>query len=655
MKWLSVLLLFAAAPHYLRAQEPATIQAEAVAAREENMREEDTRELDWEQLRHHPLDINSAGEAELSATGLLTPLQVQQLLHYRNQFGKLVHLYELQAVPGWDLATIRSVLPYIRAGQPDSLLRSFIAAPEAGRHELLLRATINPGAIATADQYAGNPWHWMFRYKYKWKEQLQAGITGDKDPGEAFFRNKQRAGFDFYAAYLQVRTKGLLHTLVLGDYTINIGQGLIHRQGMSFGKSAVVTQIKAGGPLLRAHTAAGEYFFHRGAGVLLHYRKWQLCGFISLRKLSGSTVFDSTVHSLVLRSVNQSGLYRTQAELAQRNSFRQSMAGLSVRYQRGSLQVGLNAVAAAFSTPVHRNPEPYNRFAMQGRTWVNYSTDYSYTAGNLHVFGEIAACSGTALAQLHGLLITADKSVDVALLVRLLSPDYQSIFGNAFTENTLPSNEQGIYTGILVRPSAAWKLSAYADIFRFPWLRYRSDSPGGGTDFLLQVTYTPRRNAECTFRLHIEQKQQNGEGSLLHSQEMVVRKGMRLHLVHPFSKSLTLRSRCELSVYKRPDQLPETGLLLFTELLYKPMLSPLSLTGRLQFVSTQGYDARIYAYENDLPYKYSIPAAAGEFFRCYVLATVKMNRALRLSAKLGCAIAKGGTQTDIGLQTSLFW
>jgi hypothetical protein len=57
--------------------------------------------------------------------------------------------------------------------------------------------------------------------------------------------------------------------LALGDYTVNLGQGLIQWQGLAFGKSAEVTSIKRQSAVLQPYRSAGEFYFYRGAGITL--------------------------------------------------------------------------------------------------------------------------------------------------------------------------------------------------------------------------------------------------------------------------------------------------------------------------------------------------------------------------------------------------
>lgn len=54
------------------------------------------------------------------------------------------------------------------------------------------------------------------------------------------------------------------------------------------------------------------------------------------------------------------------------------------------------------------------------------------------------------------------------------------------------------------------------------------------------------------------------------------------------------------------------------------------MKGRIAFFSTDDYDSRIYAYENDVLYAVSLPAYYGKGFRTYLIARYGINRNLDL-------------------------
>ena len=90
---------------------------------------------------------------------------------------------------------------------------------------------------------------------------------------------------------------------------------------------------------------------------------------------------------------------------------------------------------------MQKGDEPYNLYAISGKNWYNFSVDYSYTYRNLHFFGEAAADKNFNKAFINGLLISVDPRVDVSFVHRTINKAYQAINGNAFTENTYPTNE----------------------------------------------------------------------------------------------------------------------------------------------------------------------------------------------------------------------
>jgi len=93
-----------------------------------------------------------------------------------------------------------------------------------------------------------------------------------------------------------------------------------------------------------------------------------------------------------------------------------------------------------------------------------------------------------------------------------------------------------------------------------------------------------------------------------------------------------LRNREELAAYELEGSNPEKGFLSFLDFLYRPLLKPYSGILRLQYFETGGYDTRIYAYENDGLYGYSIPAFYDKGYRYYL--TVNYNMTKKFSAWL---------------------
>lgn len=75
-----------------------------------------------------------------------------------------------------------------------------------------------------------------------------------------------------------------------------------------------------------------------------------------------------------------------------------------------------------------------------------------------------------------------------------------------------------------------------------------------------------------------------------------------------------MRSRVELVEYNQSEK----GFLGYTDLFYSSSKGRFSTNMRVQYFETDGYNSRIYAFENDLLYNYTIPSFYNKGFHSYV-------------------------------------
>ena len=575
----------------------------------------------WEQARKKPFSINTVLREELESLQLLSPVQCNHFFEYRRLLGDFLSIYELQSIPGWDLETIKNIVPYLTIETPFRMSGNVVSSLGKGSHGLLVRTggsleTLRYSRWRTLPGDQGNPLRTLLRYQYLSAPFLEIGFTGEKDAGERLFNPK---GFDFNSLHLFARKLGKIKAFALGDYTVSMGQGLIQWQGMAFHKSVAIAQIKRQGPVLAPYRSSGEFGFQRGAGVTLSLGKWEWSLFGSVKPLDARLEADTASGQQIIRSFLSSGYHASSGELLTRHNVSATSVGLVLvrKGSRGSM--GLNVMGYNFSNEIKREEVPYRLFAFQGKKWVSISIDYSCGWKSIHYFGEIALDLNRNAAAVSGLLWSPDPKMDLTLLGRKLASGYQSLYGNAFTENSLPGNENGFFAGTTFRPAYKWEINAYFDLFRFPWLRYRVDHPGEGSDFLIQVTYKPSRNAEVYGRFKSEKKSLNKSGTevAFHEVTCTLKRQFRLQVEQRLSRQLENRARVELLWMKDSlDARSIPGYLLYAETRYL-FSSGGSLGGRMQYFETEGYGSRIYAFENDLPYGYSVPAFYEKGLRFY--------------------------------------
>lgn len=584
-------------------------------------------DIDPEQLQQEKISVNKVGANELGRLNILSPLQIESFLNYRRQFGAFISIYELQAIPNWDIALIKRLFPLLILENEQNVLKDFKQRLKGGQHQIILRAS-QLLSNETNDKYKGRMQHLYMRYKYSYKNLLQFGWVGDKDAGEQFFRGAQRYGFDFYSFHLYIKQIGIFQTLALGDFTINFGQGLIHWQSLAFKKSGDPMMIKRESATLRPYSSAGEYNFHRGAAFIIQRKNISVTAFTSIRRLSATISLDANGEPLYFSAFRTSGYHRNETELKYRNNLQQLVSGMNVMYQRQQWHTGLNFVYDHFSAPLQKPTEAYQLYAISGRQWMNASVDYHYNIRNVHWFGELAIDQQRNFAWVHGALISLDRKIDVSILYRNISSRYHSLTGNAFTENTSPSNETGVYLGVRLRLSNECRLDLYRDSYHFPWLKYQVDAPTSGSDYLIQLTYTPSKQVELTTRYRDGKRIVNG----LSFTDMVntERRDLRLHAKMSITNSFSWSTRFEYSWWRRDNESVQPGFLVYTECSFEKRLS-VRLRG--QIFEVRGYNSRIYAYESDLSSSVSLPAFNGEGIYYYIVLQYRLKKNTRVGAR----------------------
>ncbi len=604
-----------------------------------------------EDFRNNPINLNRADEAILRDLGLLTDAQILDFLSYRQQTGELISIYELQAIPGFDLPTIRRILPFVTVkGDVDDYqipLRQMLAS---GRHEMYLRWSRvlerQKGfttSEAGASRYLGDPNQLYFRYRHAYGTRLSYGITGEKDRGEEFFRGSNPNGFDFYSAHFFIRDYNKnIKAIALGDYAVSFGQGLMLYTGFGIGKSSSPMTVKRSGRVLRPYTSANEVNFFRGAATTLAFGKnIEATVFTSFRGRDANLIvpndtLESDIEIRSFTSFDLDGLHRTPTEIANKNALQQFTLGGNVKFSGRYGHIAFNALFDQFDKTLEINQRPYNRFYFSGDRLLNASVDYSYLWRNFNFFGETAMSNNGAIATINGLLIGLDRKVDLAVLHRYFPRDYQALNANPFSETTGARNEQGLYLGLEMRPIPNWTLSAYFDAWQHPWIRFDAAAPSRGYEYRARLSYEKRRQLRAYVEVREEVKERNSPEPESKTEVLTDNRifQTRFHVERNITKSLELRSRVDWGFSQVGDSPQSSGFALYQDILFRPIGFPLSFTTRFSIFDTEGFQTRFYSYESALLYNFSIPAYYNRGTRFYLNVRCRVGRNLTVEGRI---------------------
>lgn len=570
------------------------------------------------QYKAHPLNINKATETELQALWVLSPLQIHALQAHLLANGPIIDLLELQSIDNFDSQTIRLLRPFVQLGFSNPFSGKKLGSFFLGTHDLLVRYRQDlqkeqgylPGD-SSQNRFLGGPQHFLLRYRYASGKNLLVAIQAEKDPGETFFRKNQPLGFDFVSGHVELKQVGPFKKVVLGDYNLQFGEGLSLWSGIGFGKSSLLSSIAKQEIGLRSYSSVNEGFFFRGLATQIAVKRVQIIPFYSNRNLDAS-IQDSAGIS----SVNLSGLHRTASELSYKKTLNQQVYGTALTYKFHGVSVGLTGYHSQFNRNFQAGQDPYNQFKFSGRSLSNFSVNYHFSVANTYYFGEVAKASVGKSAYLVGLLSSLSPTVTFGLLYRNYPVSYPSFYNAAIAESSNSINEKGFYSGLAVKFHPKWEWSFYTDVFSFPWLGFGVNAPSNGSEILSLITYKPSKTSQLQLFYQRTQKTQNSveeEDAPIDFPQPHVQQKYRLDFRYPLNRNFSMHYRAEMI---RVGQ--EQGFVLLHDLVYQPLQSKFSGNMRMAVFNVSDYDARIYAFQNDVLYSYSIEAYQNKGFQLYV-------------------------------------
>lgn len=574
----------------------------------------------------HPINLNTADALSLQTLLVLSDTQINALFKHLEDYGKLKSIFELQSVVGMDVPTIQWIQPFVYVNEDDGFSDfSFRRLREEGTHDIMLRskrtlqeqAGFIPDPLTGKKNFLGSEYGSYLRYRFQYRRNILVGMTFENDIGEPL-----RNGPDFKSASLFIREAKALRQLVIGDYQVQFGQGLTCWNSMAFGKSSFSVQVKRNAQGLKPYSSVNESSFFRGAGITLGNKFLSTTVFASRRKLDATFNTDTvlTDDGMAISSILLGGLHRTESEIAKKNMLTEIVSGGNIQVQKGMWKLGTVALKRSLSDSIAARTDWYANGKFAGKT---QSAVGMYAEGvwqNVSLFGEVSRSSNNAWAYVTGLTAALHSRVSATVLFRNFDQDFQSVCSNVIAEgnSVFPSNERGMYVSVQAQLSKKISVNAYSDGVQYPWLRYQVTAPSSFSDNVIQFNYRPDKKHEFYARMRI--RRTSIDQNILNRIDFPVDKlseQIRLNFIFSPTESLKLHSRLEF-VKTNEEGLPnESGYLVFQDVIWKKMNVPFSVTIRYALFQSDTWNARLYAYENDVLYSYSIPAYYGKGARIY--------------------------------------
>ena len=685
MKRLIFILLITHAVTTLAQQKGAQINVQELI--EELFQPPDS-QIDYEekyeslyQLYTNPIDLNHTTKEELNSLYQLSIYQINQLLSYLHQYGPLLSIYELQVIKGFDINTINKIIPFVEIKSSSSRVkpRDIVKriSKEENKYFIFRIEQILEGqegyARVDSSRFLGSRQKIYGRFRSTQSKEFSLGLTFEKDQAERITLDKKNRqyGFDYYSAHLLLENKWKFRKIIIGDYQLQFGQGLIIGSGFNPGKGAeTITTIKRNNSGISPYTSAKETGFLRGVAMTFQIGNFNISPYYSHQRQDGtmlSKIQAGRVENYV-SAIGMSGLHRTYNELNSKKTIKEQTFGINVTYKepiKKNLEIGINYIQNQFSNPIYKTPSNYNQFEFQGYENFNVGFFGNFNWENFIFFSEFAISKSGGTAMIGGFLGSLSPRFSMSLLYRNYDKNYHSFYAKAFGENSRVINEQGIYWGLKYDLHHSLSIAGYFDNFTFPWLKYGVNSPSKGYEFLVRTDYRPLKKIAIYAQIREESKERSVFTE--NSNQKALHKGLKRtytgNINLKVNNRIGLKSRIQFSSFKIDHQHTK-GMAIIQDLVLT--FSKIVMSARVALFDTEDYENRQYVYERDLLYVFSIPSYAGQGTRNYIMIQYKPNRKISLWVRygkynyrnidsIGSALNRitGSTKSDVKFQLKL--
>lgn len=569
-----------------------------------------------DEIRKHPMDINTASAVELQRIPWLSPVQAHQIVKYRKNAGPFLSVRHLLKVPGLDESTLEKIVPLITVE----------AGPRFPSVSGRIRARVIHGGSREEMQEAD----FLFREKvytrgeFNVSDRMTFQVLTEKDPGER--------SLDDHAVYsLLLHRYRIFDEILFGHFRLDFGQGLVLGDySGSFTGAAFPLSLKKRERGLKAYTSTFEACPLFGLACSGSVKNISYTLFGSKADVDATLNDDGTVSSIY-----DSGLHRTENEREKRNVLKENLCGGHVSYPlRHVGQIGATYYHSRYSRPFDPKDLERKHFTFRGRANSVGGLNFDAYCQRLNLFGEAAKAFGAGYGTVIGAVVDFTK-IEIGALVRAYSWDFYNLRNYAFAQDPSETkNESGTFVGLKYQPNRDTRFRAYVDRVRNPWRRYYEKMPTGHEEFWSQVEHTFTRNILTTIRIRVKTKETNKKINESESKITPRRQiNIRGQIDGKCSKEVHARVRLERVWVDYPDlTIRESGWLLFGDLRLGPV-KWFALDNRIIFFETDSYDSRVYEYENDLPGTMTNLGLYEQGWRWYVLGKIKTGRTLRLSMK----------------------
>ncbi|WP_109997570.1 hypothetical protein [Candidatus Cardinium hertigii] len=473
-----------------------------------------------------PLDLNKITPVALTSLGILSDRQIEHFFKHLANTGPLYSKYELQAIPEFDRDSIALLLPFVYVQESYSVpAHSLGEKIKSGNYYWLVRYDpywFSKANISPSVNYLplGNFDKWITRLAIKY-HNMALHITASKQAGEAFCWDPatHRYGFNIWSISLSLTASKYFKYLIIGDFQIGQGQGLLLNAGYTREKgSDLVAVMRSNNIGIRPYKSIQRKGL-RGIAITSTIGPLEWTGFYANNNLDADLKW-ATHYKPYTHHIAYTTKYDTLHHLEKKGTLNEQTVGCTLRlpYLHNQAAVGINVLYHYYDLPIIPKVSHYSSYLFQGQQAAASSLFYClpwynslwFGEGGVGIFSTALAKHKVGAAFITGLIISLSRYLDFATALYYYGKTFYAPYGNPFKQYaTNHGNEEGMYGGISWTPQSNWKLSTHAHLFATLRPKPQLDKAGHGYTVVTRSSYTWHRTTTWVLQHRFNQNPKN--------------------------------------------------------------------------------------------------------------------------------------------------
>lgn len=639
---------------------------------------EDNGAIDIDLLRElyaNPINLNTAEREDLEQLPFLDDAQISAFLDYRKYNAPMLSLGELMLVwrMDWKTRCYLSLFTYCGVEQAAQRL-TWRERLYQGKHEVSSRMDIplyrrqgQQRTPETSDRaktqwYLGTPYYHNVKYGYNYKNLVRYGLQMEKDAGEPFAQWGNK-GFDAYSLHASYKTEDGKWQVVLGDYRVHTGLGLVAGNGFMLSTKSFVQSRTAVSLRLSPHTSMSEGNYLRGVATMVRLApRWQLLSYVAMNAL------DATLDSSgQMTSIATSGQHRTYQELQRKHTAKATTMGVGIQYgYERTWTWGLSANVVHYNKPFAPQKERYQQLRYPEQTHANVGAFYLLTKPRWQVGGELSVDKQGDIAYIQTGQWRMGQTWRTEAIARYYTSGYQAYLAKALRSSGRVQNELGLRLATSGTLLPYITLDTYADVHYHPARSATTPHGAWGSSAGASMNWKASDTWNWQIRYAISTLQRYVAGSSQTLRALHTTQQWRLQAEYMPSSTLSVRSTLGIRGYHSPTKGMSWGIGWSARCNWQTEQWRVA-TSAAVFSSEDGY-TRLSTYEPSLRYTSGYTTLNNKGFRIAIMSEYLWKKWVGVGAKIGWthywdidAIGTGPQQiagsnkADISLQVRCLW